>query len=112
MTRLVRMGVFLSLLGTLFIGTALMLGRQIVLEPEALQIDLQPDPRSDFMRWYLAEHRRGLRVDLTQTDACIRQVIPRHAPADLFRQCPWIGLDDQGIFMADAVTLSKCPLFE
>lgn len=112
MAWLTRMVIYFSLLGALFIGTAQWLGQQIVLEPEALQIDLQPDPRSDFTRWYLSERRRALRVDLSKTGACIRRVIPRYGPANTYNQCPWVGHDDRGIFVMDAVTSWKCQILE
>ena len=109
MIGLVRMVIFLSLLSALFISAALALGQQIVLKSEALRIELQaPYPPADFMRWYLSEPRRGLRVDLTKTGSCIQNVISKHGPANPYYQCPLLGRDESGLFVMDAVSLTQC----
>jgi hypothetical protein len=106
MSLLLRLVIFLSILGSLMIGFVRWIGQQTSINPEAFKAKYSVDVQDDLQHIYILEDSRGLWIDLTNKP-CFKGLLPPKMVAD-DNQYLWVVRDAQGILVMEAFTLSGC----
>lgn len=110
MWLLVRVAVFLSILGSLFIGVVYALGQQIPIQPEAYTAYYHTTVHDDRLHVFVLEGPRGLEIDLANRP-CFKGLLPGHMIAGK-NQPLWVTGDPHGILVMEGFALSGCYLLK
>ena len=110
MWLLVRVAVFLSILGSLFIGVVYALGQQTTIKPETYRAYYHMAVHDDRLHVFLLEDPRSLEIDLTNRP-CFRGLIAGKMIAGKTRTL-WVTGDPQGILVMEGFALTGCYLLK